>query len=112
MEIIWQKIALDVPVDPVVSNLLSLQVDACLHETSLDWSKVRTAALGLVQKRGRLFSLSSNNSLLEFIVEGTPQVKTPKVFFVIFLRSHNVDFIFSIRTSPNNMRVKCINFSL
>lgn len=51
-----------------------MQVDACLHETSLDWSKVRTAALGLVQKRGRLFSLSSNNALLEFIVEGTPQV--------------------------------------
>ncbi|XP_068242874.1 conserved oligomeric Golgi complex subunit 3 isoform X1 [Palaemon carinicauda] len=49
-------------------------VDACLHETSLDWSKVRNAALSLIQKRGRLFSFSSNNALLEFIVEGTPQV--------------------------------------
>ncbi|MPC15446.1 Conserved oligomeric Golgi complex subunit 3 [Portunus trituberculatus] len=55
-------------------QMAPFQVDACLHETSLDWSKVRTAALGLVQKRGRLFSLSSNNALLEFIVEGTPQV--------------------------------------
>ncbi|XP_045594085.1 conserved oligomeric Golgi complex subunit 3 isoform X2 [Procambarus clarkii] len=55
-------------------QMAPFQVDACLHETSLDWSKVRNAALGLVQKRGRLFSLSSNNALLEFIVEGTPQV--------------------------------------
>ncbi|XP_069948876.1 conserved oligomeric Golgi complex subunit 3-like [Cherax quadricarinatus] len=55
-------------------QMAPFQVDACLHETSLDWSKVRSAALGLVQKRGRLFSLSSNNALLEFIVEGTPQV--------------------------------------
>ncbi|KAG7171455.1 conserved oligomeric Golgi complex subunit 3-like [Homarus americanus] len=55
-------------------QMAPFQVDACLHETSLDWSKVRTAALGLMQKRGRLFSLSSTNALLEFIVEGTPQV--------------------------------------
>ncbi|KAK7079194.1 Golgi transport complex subunit 3 [Halocaridina rubra] len=55
-------------------QMAPFQVDACLHETSLDWSKVRNAALGLIQKRGRLFSLSSNNALLEFIVEGTPQV--------------------------------------
>ena len=33
------------------------------------------AALSLLQKKKQLFSLSSNNSLLEFIVEGTPQVK-------------------------------------
>ncbi|KAK3872541.1 hypothetical protein Pcinc_022385 [Petrolisthes cinctipes] len=60
-------------------QMAPFQVDACLHETSLDWSKIRTAALGLVQKRGRLFSLSSNNALLEFIVEGTPQVTEQKL---------------------------------
>jgi len=29
----------------------------------------------MLQKKKQLFSLGSNNSLLEFIVEGTPQVK-------------------------------------
>jgi hypothetical protein len=32
-------------------------------------------ALNMLQKKKQLFSLGSNNSLLEFIVEGTPQVK-------------------------------------
>ena len=64
-------------------SLNPVQVDACLHETSLDWSKVRTAALGLVQKRGKLFSLSSNNALLEFIVEGTPQVSVFTIIIII-----------------------------
>ncbi|XP_063599673.1 conserved oligomeric Golgi complex subunit 3-like [Penaeus indicus] len=55
-------------------QMAPFQVDACLHETSLDWSKVRNAAFSLVQKRDRLFSLSSNNALLEFIVKGSLQV--------------------------------------
>lgn len=32
-------------------------------------------AFGLLQKRKRLFSLGTNNALLEFLLEGTPQVK-------------------------------------
>ena len=32
-------------------------------------------ALSLLQKKKQLFSLNGNNSLLEFIVDGTPQVK-------------------------------------
>ncbi|XP_076040956.1 conserved oligomeric Golgi complex subunit 3 [Oratosquilla oratoria] len=55
-------------------QLAPFQVDSCLRETSLDWSKIRSAAVGLIHKRNRLFSFSSNNALLEFIVEGTPQV--------------------------------------
>lgn len=42
---------------------------------SLDFSKVKTAAFSLLQKRSKLFSLSANNALLEFLLEGTPQVK-------------------------------------
>lgn len=32
-------------------------------------------ALGLFQKKGRLFSLSASNALLEFLLEGAPQVR-------------------------------------
>ncbi|CAL4079474.1 unnamed protein product, partial [Meganyctiphanes norvegica] len=55
-------------------QMAPFQVDACLQETSLDWSKIRDAALNLVHKRGKIFSLNSNNSLLEFIIDGSPQV--------------------------------------
>lgn len=33
------------------------------------------SAFGLIQKRKRLLSLSADNALLEFLVEGAPQVK-------------------------------------
>jgi len=36
---------------------------------------VEISALSLLQKKKQLFSLSGNNALLEFIVDGTPQVK-------------------------------------
>lgn len=32
-------------------------------------------AFGLFQKKGRLFSLSASNALLEFLLEGAPQVR-------------------------------------
>lgn len=41
----------------------------------MDFSKVKTAAFGLLQKRKQLFSMGSNNALLEFLLEGTPQIK-------------------------------------
>lgn len=37
--------------------------------------KFNIAALSLLQKKKQMFSLNSNNALLEFIVDGTPQVK-------------------------------------
>lgn len=46
-----------------------------MKETSLDFSKVKTAAYGLLQKRKQLFALGTNNALLEFLLDGTPQVK-------------------------------------
>lgn len=36
---------------------------------------MKTAAFGLLQKRKQLFSMGSNNALLEFLLEGTPQIK-------------------------------------
>lgn len=45
-----------------------------MKEYSLDFSKVKTAAFHLLEKRSRLFTLS-NNALLEFLLEGAPQMK-------------------------------------
>ncbi|CAG7838121.1 unnamed protein product [Allacma fusca] len=56
-------------------QIAPFQVDFAVKEMSLDFSRVKLAALSLLQKKKQLFSLNSNNSLLEFIVEGTPQVK-------------------------------------
>merc|ERR1740128_817801 len=42
---------------------------------SLDFSPVRNAARGLLKKRNRLFSLSTSNALLEFLLEGAPQLR-------------------------------------
>ncbi|KAK6618142.1 hypothetical protein RUM44_002592 [Polyplax serrata] len=51
------------------------QVDFTVKEMSLDFTKVKSAAYSLLQKRNRLFSLGTNNALLEFLLEGTPTVK-------------------------------------
>lgn len=56
-------------------QIAPFRVDFTAKETSLDFSKVKTAAFGLLQKRKQLFSMGSNNALLEFLLEGTPQIK-------------------------------------
>ena len=56
-------------------QIAPFRVDFTLKETSLDFSKVKTAAYGLLQKRKQLFALGSNNAILEFLLDGTPQVK-------------------------------------
>lgn len=56
-------------------QIAPFRVDFTIKETSLDFSKVKTAAFGLLQKRNQLFSMGSNNALLEFLLEGTPQIK-------------------------------------
>lgn len=60
-------------------QIAPFRVDFTVKETSLDFSKVKTAAFELIQKRGRLFSMGSSNSLLEFLLEGTPQIKEQMV---------------------------------
>lgn len=56
-------------------QIAPFRVDFTVRETSLDFSKTKTAAYGLLQKRKQLFSMDSNNALLEFLFEGAPQVK-------------------------------------
>lgn len=56
-------------------QIAPFRVDFTMKETSLDFSKVKTAAYELLQKRKQLFALGTNNALLEFLLEGTPQVK-------------------------------------
>lgn len=56
-------------------QIAPFRVDFTVKETHLDFSKVKTAAYGLLQNRKQLFSLGTNNALLEFLLDGTPQVK-------------------------------------
>lgn len=56
-------------------QIAPFRVDFTVKETSLDFSKMKTAAFDLLQKRKQLFSMGSNNALLEFLLEGAPQVK-------------------------------------
>lgn len=56
-------------------QIAPFQVDFTIRETSLDFSKVKTAAFGLLQRRRQLLSLNANNALLEFLLDGTPAVR-------------------------------------
>lgn len=56
-------------------QIAPFRVNFTVKETSLDLSKVKTAAFGLLQKRKQLFTLGSNNALLEFLLEGSTQVR-------------------------------------
>lgn len=56
-------------------QIAPFRVDFQVKQTSLDFSKVKTAAYELLQKRKQLFALGTNNALLEFLLEGTPQIK-------------------------------------
>eukprot|EP00106_Octopus_bimaculoides_P007522 XP_014774964.1 PREDICTED: conserved oligomeric Golgi complex subunit 3-like isoform X2 [Octopus bimaculoides] len=58
-------------------QIAPFQADFSIRETSLDFSKMKfltDAAYGLFSKKSQLFVLNSNNALLQFILEGTPQV--------------------------------------
>lgn len=56
-------------------QIAPFQVDFVIKETTLDFSNVKNAAYGLIQRPRQIFSLSSNNALLEFLLEGTPMVR-------------------------------------
>lgn len=56
-------------------QIAPFRVNFTAKETSLDLSKVKTAAFGLLQKRRQLFTLGSSNAILEFLLEGTTQVR-------------------------------------
>uniref|UniRef100_A0A023F072 Conserved oligomeric Golgi complex subunit 3 n=1 Tax=Triatoma infestans TaxID=30076 RepID=A0A023F072_TRIIF len=56
-------------------QIAPFQVDFTVKEMALDFSKMKNAAFQLLNKRTRLFSLSSNNALLEFLLEGSLEVR-------------------------------------
>lgn len=56
-------------------QIAPFQVDFTVKELTLDFSNVRTAAVELINNRSKLFTFSSNNALLEFLLEGTPRVR-------------------------------------
>ncbi|XP_028166601.1 conserved oligomeric Golgi complex subunit 3 isoform X2 [Ostrinia furnacalis] len=56
-------------------QIAPFQVDFIVKETTLDFSNVKNAAYGLIKKPRQIFSLNSNNALLEFLLEGTPMVR-------------------------------------
>lgn len=56
-------------------QIAPFQVDFVIKETTLDFSNVKNAAYGLIQRHRQIFSLNSNNALLEFLLEGTPIVR-------------------------------------
>jgi hypothetical protein len=70
-------------------QIAPFRVDFTMKETSLDFSKVKTAAYELLQKRKQLFALGTNNALLEFLLEGTPQVKGDSTQLFIFTFIHS-----------------------
>ncbi|KAK9505984.1 hypothetical protein O3M35_009933 [Rhynocoris fuscipes] len=56
-------------------QIAPFQVDFTVKEMALDFTKMKNAAYQLLNKRTRLFSLSSSNALLEFLLEGSPEVR-------------------------------------
>lgn len=56
-------------------QIVPFQVDFQVRETSLDFSKIKTAAMSLFSRRGSILDMSSNNALLEFLLDGTPGVQ-------------------------------------
>ncbi|BFZ06191.1 hypothetical protein BsWGS_09229 [Bradybaena similaris] len=55
-------------------QIAPFQADFSIRETHLDFSKFKDAAYSLFNKKSQFFSLNSSNALLQFILEGTPQV--------------------------------------
>ncbi|XP_044742124.1 conserved oligomeric Golgi complex subunit 3 [Chrysoperla carnea] len=55
-------------------QIAAFQVDFTARETTLDFTKVKEAAADLMHRKN-LFKMDSNNAILKFLLEGTPQVK-------------------------------------
>merc|ERR1719228_1939705 len=56
-------------------QIAPFQVDFKVKETSLNFGKIKTAAMSLLNHRSDILSLSSNNALLEFILHSGPTVQ-------------------------------------
>eukprot|EP00731_Ephydatia_muelleri_P030040 Em0021g563a len=58
----------------VREQIAAFDVDFVITDVSLDFTKTKAAAYGLLKKRSRLFSMGSSNAVLEFFLEGIPSV--------------------------------------
>jgi len=55
-------------------QITPFDVDFAIKEVALDFTKLRSAAYGLLSKGTQLLSINSNNAILEFFLEGVPQL--------------------------------------
>ena len=72
-------------------QIAPFHVELSVRETGLDFTKLRSAAVSLfTTKRPRdLIALNSNNAFLEFLLEGSPEVKINRT--LIFLLSRLIN---------------------
>jgi len=56
-------------------QIAPFQVDFKVKETSLNFGKIKTAAMSLLNNRSDILSLNSNNALLEFLLDSSPGVQ-------------------------------------
>jgi len=56
-------------------QIAPFQVDFKVKETSLDFGKIRNAAMSLLNHRSDILSLNGNNALLEFLLDSSPGVQ-------------------------------------
>lgn len=55
-------------------QIAPFNVEFAIKETGLDFSKIKDAAFGLLHSRYKMFSLNHTNALLQFLLDGTPQM--------------------------------------
>ncbi|CAH1245644.1 COG3 [Branchiostoma lanceolatum] len=55
-------------------KITPFHAEFAIKEMALDFSTVKSAAFGLLHNRSKLFTFSTNNALLEFLLQGAPQV--------------------------------------
>jgi len=56
-------------------QIAPFQVDFSVRETSLDFGKIKNAALSLLNHRAEILSIGGNNALLEFLLDSSPGVQ-------------------------------------
>merc|ERR1719369_1480096 len=56
-------------------QIAPFQVDFKVKETSLDFGKIRNAAMSLLNHRSDILSMNGNNALLEFLLDSSPGVQ-------------------------------------
>ena len=55
-------------------QIAPFDVSFTVSEVSLDFSNLKIAASDLITNKSRMLSLTTNNSILEFLINGAPQL--------------------------------------